>query len=109
MADAVDLYVDLGELTQVRAEVQALLSSLTDLSTHAGTPVTASSTGSADVTDAVVRFRRRWHDATERMVENLRSCLDYADLALDQYGKTEQTLCDGLGVTPTAGARSAAP
>ena len=109
MADAVDLYVDLGELTQVRAEVQALLSSLTDLSTHSGTPVSASTMGSDDVADAVDTFRRRWPDATERMVENLQSCLDYADLALDQYATTERALCGDPGATPVAEARSAAP
>jgi hypothetical protein len=102
MADAVDLYVDLAELGRVRTELRALLSSLTELSTRRGSPVDAESMGSDDVADAVERFRHRWADAGERMAANLRACLDYADLAVEQYGRTEDTLCDQLGDAPVA-------
>ncbi len=102
MADAVDLHVDFIELGRVRTELQSLLSSLTDLSTRSHTPVSADSMGSDDVAEAVDRFRQRWGDAGERMVGNLRACLDYANLALQQYEQTERTLCSGLGVEPGA-------
>jgi hypothetical protein len=108
MADTVDLYVDLAELARVRDEVQVLLTSLTDLRTRREPPVTAEDMGSEDVADAVDRFRRRWSGVAERMSENLRSCVDYVDLALDQYARTERTLTDGLRA-PATDARSAAP
>ncbi|HYH32050.1 MAG TPA: hypothetical protein VD903_16885 [Pseudonocardia sp.] len=93
MADAVDLAVDLTELQRVRDELQALISSLTDLRAHPRPPAGAEEMGSADVAEAVERFRQRWGDAGERITENLRACLRYADNALQQYRTTEQALC----------------
>jgi hypothetical protein len=106
--EAVDVYVDFTELGRVRDELQTLVSSLTELSTRCGVPVSGDSMGSDDVAEAVERFRRRWGTAGERMVENLRSCLDHANLALTQYAQTEQTLCSALSAAP-AGGRSPSP
>ena len=98
--DPVDVYVDFTELGRVRDDLQSLLASLTDLSTRSGTPVSADGKGSDAVADAVERFRNRWADAGERLVANLRACLDYANGALDQYERTEGALCSRLGDGP---------
>ena len=92
-----DVYLDFDQLEQVRDDLRALVGSLTELSTRRHVPVSADSMGSPDVADAVERFRHRWADAGERVVANLRACLDYANLALDQYRSTETTLCAELG------------
>ena len=99
-----DIYVDFVELTRVRAELQSLLAALIDLRDRRATPVGADSTGSADVADAIDRFRTRWGTASERIVANLSSCADYVDLALGQYAETERSLSSALeGAAPTSG------
>ena len=106
MADAVDLHVDADALGQVRDELRTLLRDLADLGGRCPAPADPTAMGSADVAEAVDRFRTRWREAGDHITDNLQSCLTYVDQALQGYETAESALTRQLGA-PTTGPGSA--
>jgi hypothetical protein len=88
----VDIVVDLTELDRTRAQLDSLIKALSDLPRDDRDGTDAETMGSADVAEAVGRFRSRWGEGADRILENLRSCLTYVENALQFYRGVEQAL-----------------
>lgn len=100
-AGPVDLFVDLDVLRDLGAELQALINALADTGCRPATDPTAM--GGPDVAEAVDRFTGRWQDGREKIIEKLRACVAYVELALSGYGQTEDGLRCSLTPTGTDG------
>lgn len=90
----VDLFVDLGALREVEAELNALLLVIGDMGRRP-VPADGASMGSNDVADAVHRFVDRWDGGRNRIADNVRSCLRFVGQAIVMYQQTEDGLAGG--------------
>ena len=105
-ARTVDLFVDVAELDRVQRELITLITALEGIGDHATVHPDTQSMGSTQVADAVGRFVSGWETGRRRIVENLRACQQYAEMAAQHYTQAETALQGALAPATTDGSRA---
>jgi hypothetical protein len=105
--DAVDVYVDFGELNRIAGELRAAVGQFADIGQPAGIRADAGEMGGWEVSDAVGELGLRWQRKFDSLEQNLTDSATQAELAVRTYVSTEADLAlrcpDGTGSSVSEG------